>query len=410
MSRFASGLTGLCLIATFACSPDSLVEPSRNNPAIAAASTAPQTTADYEMIDLGLLGSPGRIDKKGTVYALSRDANFQTHIVRWEDGVVTDLGAIPGAAGFSENGVFAAGAPCDHESDTCSFFLFHDGAVTALETGGTAYRDGSAITFVGDDGSVVGRVANWDQYLAGTFTAFLWQDGARRELQPIDAQLPLIYTANMNKHGQLVGTNTDVYRTRIRPYLWENGVARDLGSPFDDQCAASQVPCGARALWINKNGDVVGYGNDPSGNSEGVIWRQSGRAEELGVFPGQITLPEFINDRGDIWGFGGPQHWWVLKDGVLYGPGAPAGSFTQPAMMNERSELVGYLFGADRKNHAFVWRNGQMTDLGLGPEGSQFVNGITINERGEILAAYMSTAWQQGIVVWRPVPGKPVAT
>jgi probable HAF family extracellular repeat protein len=354
------------------------------------------------MIDLGSLGanfSPGMLDNQGRVYAYGIGADFHPHVLRWDNGVTTDLGALPGFGSlvFSPRGL-VAGTACTHDTDTCTFYLFDEGTITTLETDGTASEDQSRVSSVMDDGTVIGVV----QY-AGREAAVLWQDGVRRELPPLDAFHPYTFPNTMNKQGRLIGQSIDAAFTQSRPYLWEDGVARDLGGLFDHPCAANpDTICGsADVSAINDHGDMVGWSNDVNGFGRAVIWRNGGAVRDLDVFLGEGTSAQDINERGDVYGFGGPDHWFVLIDGVVYHPGAPAGTFSHPAAMNENGEVAGLLRTADGSWHSFVWRKGQMTDLGVGPPGRQSSQAMHINGRGEVLGVYVTPQFEQRLVLWR---------
>jgi probable HAF family extracellular repeat protein len=240
----------------------------------------------------------------------------------------------------------------------------------------------------------------------------LWQRGVRQELPALGERFPYTGPLDMNKRGQIVAQSIDATFSIARPYLWENGAARDLGGLYDQPCPNDpQMPCGsANISSINDHGDIVGYSWDSNGNNRAVIWRGGGAVADLGVFPGEFTMSQQINEKGDIYGFGGPDHWWVLSKGVLMGPGNPPGAFSHPSAMNNRGEVIGFIRGADGEGHAFVWREGQLTDLGGGAPGSRLSEAWDINDRGEILGAYYTQDFEQHVVVWRPVNGKAVAS
>jgi probable HAF family extracellular repeat protein len=396
----------VALIATLACRPDRPLEPNadRSAPLIAASVQAP---ADYEMIDLGPLGSPGVIDKQGRVYASRREADFSLHIYRWDDGVTTDLGSLPPASGllrFSPNGL-VAGMSCPGEGRVCTYFLFDEGTVTPLETDEPAL-DGSELRAVLDDGTVIA----WVKYF-GRRAPTIWQKGVRRELDSLDGASNTVPFA-VNKHGQVIAQSVHNRPTpgHIRPYFWDNGVARDLGGLFDRPCADNpERICGNAETWaINDQGDVIGQSWDAESNTRAVIWRKAGAVEDLGVLPWVDASRSFINDHDDIvFGVFGLADWFAMIKGVVYSSGVPAG-VSNASDLNERGEVVGRV-RIDGRNHAFVWRNGQMTDLGLGPAGLGAA-AVRIDDTGNILGSYTSAPFQGGLVLWRPVYGNTVAT
>lgn len=390
----------IALIASVACQPSRVAAPHK--PPTDTSSTQPFPS--YEMIDLGSLGSPVEIDSLGRVYAYISDSAGQ-RILRWDRGTITEVGIPGGFPSLSRSGLFGAGSVCPHESETCTLFFLHDGTVAPLETGDPVYAQESAIRFVGDDGSVIGAVqershANWQ-----TGTAALWRHGARHDLEAIDSLHPLIAARMINAAGQVIGVSYDTSFRHSVPYLWQNGVARDLGSLFDQSCAAQpDTSCGGTALWINSRGDIVGWSVSPTGLERAVIWRDGGAVQDLGLFPGQSTFVEYIDDQGDMYGFAGSNKWWAIVGGVQYDPGAPAGVPSHPERMNQRGEIVGYVGDAGTPGlhpHAFVWRKGKMLDLGVGPAGSQSADALHINDRGDVLGVYLNAQGQPGIVLWR---------
>ena len=48
-----------------------------------------------------------------------------------------------------------------------------------------------------------------------------------------------------------------------------------------------------------------------------------------------------------------------------------------------------------------------MTDLGTGPDGAQFTAAYFINDRGDVLGAYLQG--QQRLVLWRATNGNNIA-
>lgn len=390
----------MALIASVACQPSRVVD-APHKPPIDTSSTQPFPS--YEMIDLGSLGSPVGIDSLGRVYAdISDSAGHRMR--RWDRGTITEVVIPSGFYALSRNGLFGAGSVCPHASGTCTLFFLHDGTVAPLETGDPVYAEESVIRFVGDDGTVIGAVQETSQAKSQTGTAVLWRHGARHDLEAIDSLHPLIAARMINARGQVIGVSYDAQFRHSVPYLWQDGVARDLGSLFDQSCAAQpDASCGGTASWINGPGDIVGWSVSPTGLERAVIWRGGGAVQDLGLFPGQSTSAEYIDDQGDIWGFGGPNRWWAIVGGVQYDPGAPAGVPSQPARMNQRGDVVGYVgeSGADSHGHAFVWRKGTMLDLGLGPAGSQRSSALYINDRGDVVGAYVNAQGQPGIVLWR---------
>ena len=388
------------VVAMTACSKTNPIAPSSD-----ADPTSPTTR--YEMVDLGLLGSSGIlygiIDAQGRVTAYGSGSD-RLHVYRWQNGIASDLGSLPGgmSVALSPSGL-VAGTACSHDTDICTFYLFNEGSVTTLETSGAAYVTESRVHSVSDDGTVTG-VVDYRDRVAGVF----WRNGVRMELPAVDTVHTRVTPGAINRGGQLIGQALDTNQRQARPYLWQAGAARDLGGLFDRPCSEPSPSCGnAQISAINDHGDAVGLSWNDADTGRAVIWKNGGPPRDLGMLPGQFTMAQGLNQRGDIYGFGGPDHWWVLIDGTLFEPGNAAGTFSHPSGMSELGDVVGSLRTGDGPARSFVWHKGTITDLGAGPAGAQFGEAISINARGEVLGLYVNQNSQQGLVLWRPVRGSP---
>src|SRR5262249_50534953 len=128
----------------------------------------------------------------------------------------------------------------------------------------------------------------------------------------------------------------------FHPFLWENGVLRDLGTLGGDN---------GTPLWINDAGEVVGEADLPgSVVHHGFLWRK-GVMTDLGTF-GSTSFATTINSKGQIVGR------------------SRIGAITNPLQ------------------HAFLWENGgPMIDLNtLIPANSPLllIDAEYINDHGEI--------------------------
>ena len=220
------------------------------------------------------------------------------------------------------------------------------------------------------------------------YRAVLWRDGVRVDLGDLgDTTLHNRWTyANAwNAKGQIVGRSQVRDRSVIgteygsvpglfHPYLWENGVMRDLGVlaplPCPTSAPATATDCNwGEALDINDNGVVVGNANGTDGKTRAFIW-ENGVMRDLGVAPGHSTAVVGINDRGQVlgtidmyipffWENGASQ---IISDGNLYA-----------RALGPNGEVIGFARGG-----GVVWQNGRLTVLGEGDPQA-------INSRGEIV-------------------------
>jgi len=168
------------------------------------------------MIDLGTLG--GRrsqaiaINDRGQVVGwstLAGDTNLHAFI--WEDGVMTDLGSLPGTSSSS---------------------------------------DPAAIS---RRGAVAGNT--------NTRVGFYWAEGVMLSLGTLGGPATSAY--DVNDRRQVVGVST-LDTGEAHAVLWDDGELIDLGT----------LPGGnnSDALAINRRGQIVGQSNSGSSPSLAVLW------------------------------------------------------------------------------------------------------------------------------------------
>jgi len=367
----------------------------------------------YKLIDLGTLGGPasyfdfgppvtfsngGIVNQQGTAvgfadtltpdpfpaFCFITDCQV-THAFQWRNGVLTDLGALPGntsSAAFwiSPNGLVVGISETGHTDPLfpglpqIRAVLWKDGSIIDLGTlSGAGYE--SEAESVNSGGQVVGSVLNtvsdansmaaentWYFNLPYGYQqrAFLWD--AKNGMQDLgtlpggnDAQAIFI-----NEQGQIAGfsyTNSTVnaatgFPTQD-PFLWENGKMTDLGTLG----GTFGYP-----RWLNNRGQVIGVSNLAGDvNYHAFLW-QGGILKDLKTLGGDTSLPGFISDDGDI-------------VGTADVPCLPAQSCPP------------------EDHHAILWRNGEKIDLGvLENEGDSCSRAYWINSSGQIVGNSESEA------------------
>src|SRR5207248_10204694 len=75
------------------------------------------------------------------------------------------------------------------------------------------------------------------------------------------------------------------------------------------------------------------------------------------------------------------------KDGEAERLGRRGGGGTGVVARNRRGEIAGSSLTGAGERHAFIWSDGVMTDLGLGPLGGAASIAIAVNARGDVLGA-----------------------
>jgi probable HAF family extracellular repeat protein len=221
---------------------------------------------------------------------------------------------------------------------------------------------------INDNGQIIGQsftgvaegtpqhVGDW--FFSRPMAGFIWENGAMTSLGSLGGTWAM--PSRINNHDQVVGSMTLAGDTSAHPFFWEKGVLRDLGTfggPYG----------GANA--INEAGEVVGGADSASRQYRAFLWR-NGEMENLGAL----------------------------------------GTQSRALAINSKTQIVGASWSNASDNRAFLWDSGgPMLDLNtLVPAGTpRLVDGLGINERGEILCA---GADSQGLFLLIPAPQVTVRT
>ena len=349
------------------------------------------------------------------------------HAARWQNGVLTDLKALPGnhpsSAPFavSDNGNFVVGLSENGSIDPVTNFPEYDAVLWRrghrIQNLGTFGGSVSEAVSVNNLGQVVGGATNKtaDQYAAGLgpcwslncwpsatqWRAFLWQNGAMTDLGTLgtgdDAVAGLV-----NSHGQVAGisyTNTTPNQTTgiptQDPFFWEQGNAMadtgtlggTLGYPTS----------------LNNKGQVVGQSNLAGDKKyHPFLWAKGTTMQDLGTLGGDSGTATSINNAGEAvggaWTSGNQAFHAVLwKNGKSHDLGVlPGYKHSLAFSINSKSQIVGCLTNDLNKgcicdfnvcSHGFLWENGRIFDLNkLVPRGSaiKLMLPLNINDLGEI--------------------------
>ena len=175
----------------------------------------------------------------------------------------------------------------------------------------------------------------------------------------------------VNNHGEVVGYSTTA-DGRTRPFLYSNGVMRDLGtlySPF----TVGYIPADrGYATGLNDNGEVVGttfkYTNANKLITVGFRYRNGTMTE----FDSGATAA--INNAGQSVGQNASGHASLYTNGVDTDLGILGGNYSIPGFynfsksysINNSGQSVGVSSTSPNgDNHAFIYQNSKMQDLGL---------------------------------------------
>ena len=401
----------------------------------------------YKLIDIGTFGGPesfvpetiefvnanGDLNKRGLVVGgsatsipttgtsnflvcggLSGTVPFVFHAFEWDRGVVSDLGAFPGAsncstvAGVNEIGKVIGGSE-NGEIDPLTGFnqlravSWIDGNITDL---GSFGGNQNGATGINSHGQVVGFSLNTipdpfsivDFLLVGVpnngtqIRAFLWQDGVMRDLGTLGGPDAIAYL--VNERGQIAGQsytndipNPVTGLPTFDPFLWDNGKMIDLGTLG----GTFGFP-----LALNNRGQVVGTSNLAGDTTAHAFLWDRGVLTDMGTLGGDFSNANAINEAGEVVGYSAPTgdqsvHAFLWRNGVMTDLGTVDGDPCSTAnAINSRRQVVGIStatcdFSTGRR--AFLWESGSMVDLNtlIAPgSGLQLTLAETINDRGEI--------------------------
>ncbi len=141
------------------------------------------------------------------------------------------------------------------------------GEIVPLETLG---GNGSEARGVNNQGQIVGMAA----LTAGTAHAFLWADGAVKDLGDLGSGETAVFSLalDVNDAGQVVGLSQVAPSSSFEAFLWEDGVMRNL----NDLIPAGSGWTLTQAEAINNGGQIVGQGISPTGQKRGFVLSPAG--------------------------------------------------------------------------------------------------------------------------------------
>ena len=404
----------------------------------------------YKLIDIGTLGGPssyksvnapgyqiindsGAISTAGDTTIPDPNAPncyfpdcFVAHATRWKNGLLTDLGALPGAGNGSASGAINARGWIAGQSENGSI-----DAVTGLpETRAVLWTDDQIIdlgtfggnwslaTTLNNRGQVVGFATNavpdpFSLFLGGTQTrAFLWQGGVLRDLGTLGG--PDALALYVNQRGLVAGisyTNAIPNPTTgiptLHPFVWDHGKMTDLGT-LGGSFAGGFAPDGAEgSLIINESGQVIGLSTLAGDQTYHPVLWDHGTPTDLGTLGGNNGTAIWLTETGEVVGEAdlptSPpgcagllciHHGFLWKHGVMTDLGTlGTDPCSRALMMNSKGQIVGATVAVcgTETTHPFLWENGgPMVDLNtLIPQdlGAVLYEADNINERGEIVAS-----------------------
>jgi probable HAF family extracellular repeat protein len=368
---------------------------------------APIWAANYSTINLGVLPGTGNstaiaVNDNGQIAGQS---GFRAFF--WDKHVMVDIGSLGGyqtTLSTSRQALNSVGQVVGSSSlagGQPRAFVWQNGTMTNLGTLTGESNLSSSAAAINDAGQVVGTSG---AYINGELVnhAVLWQNGAITDL---GALFPGGNSAatGINASGQVIGW-ADIGGGLIHAIFWDsNGVMTDIGEVFTS-CLAGGCPSYLTA--INSSGDVVGHvvaGNSAGG---GFLWSHGviSSLNELGSSTSPYTIPYAINDLREIVGESNYQPFlWQQNSGItaLAVPNVYGSSGSGSAHdINRAGQVAGHADVGLHVQDAFLWQNGQASDLGAPFQGFLSVNAI--NNLGWIVGGNLI---QAQATLW--VPNQP---
>jgi probable HAF family extracellular repeat protein len=268
-------------------------------------------------------------------------------------------------------------------------FLWDWGSMTSVGTlgGPTSYA-----WDINDCGEIVGQSKTSANHTHG----FLVKQGRMIDLGTLGGKSSAAY--GINNCGETVGISsvgTNFLRGGLKALHWQDGEMIDLES----------LSGGPSAAWdINNSCQIVGYSTTTSGEMHACLW-DGNKIIDLGTLGGTSSVASRINERGQIVGVIDPkkdEHAFLWQNGTMIDLGEGVASD-----VNDHGQIVGFYWAGDelwKTQHACLWQDGATTPEYLGVGGMNVdsaANGI--NNRGMIVGSIDTSENHPQVVLWTPL-------
>ena len=397
----------------------------------------------YKFVDLGTLGGPHSygsangdgfqlLNNAGVVtsyaelakpdpnaaYGCADPECLQLHAFQWQDGVMSDLGALPvnnnsAAGSINSHGWITGFSQTDQIDPVVGVpethaVLWKHGQIIDLGTLGSGTE--SLGIYVNDSDQVIGfSTINTNPDPVGFFGfpthTFIRQNGETLDIGTLGGANAFPGASCSNPPEDLIvggsttttAVNPSTGLPDANPFLWHKGKMIDLGTLGGTngfaQCANHRHQViGMSSLAVNPAAC-----NSGSPGCHAFFW-EDGVIKDLGTLGGDNSEAIWLNETGDVAGSadlagptGNQTHDAVLwRDGKIHDLGTvPGDPCSRGRGINSRGQVVGGSSDCHNFLHAFVWEEeGPMQDLNTliqSGTGYQLTNAFNINDRGEIL-------------------------
>jgi probable HAF family extracellular repeat protein len=411
-----------------------IVGPPGANPAV---SSARSSVLRYKLIDIGTFGGPASYFTDPGIGGVSKVLNnqgmlagkantttpdpycglpncFDAHVFRWDGGVLSDLGTLPGGTNSDIGGINARGwvvggseiADIDPFTNTPAFHATLWKGNQPVDLGTLGGYNSNAL-HVDDGGQIVGSsttgVPDPLSFLGESIHPFVWQNGVMQDLGTLGGPdaLPSNQCGN-GRNGLVAGfsfidsvVNPETGVPTAHDFFWHDGIMEDIptfgGTLVGDEIDFSGYP----TACVNNRGQVAG---ESSVTDNPLILHpylyDHGVLTDLGTLGGSFGLVGWLNDAGDIVGGSSTANDESFRatlwtKGVIHDLGTLDGDcFSAAISINSKDQIVGLSFSCDGTiARAVLWEKGKIVDLNAAVAGTpslQLVAVDNINDRGEI--------------------------
>jgi probable HAF family extracellular repeat protein len=312
-----------------------------------------------------------------------------------ETWVIRDLPPLPGdrvswSVAINARGQVLLNSSRSDALNACHAFVWQNGTQIRLGTLGGTTACASAINDHGD-------VTGWSTTKTGARHAFLWRAGRMRDLGTLPGGRRSSASA-LNEHAQVVGWSTIESGAR-HAFLWQNGRMRDLGTLGGRESWAGDINergqiVGSGLLRRNAPNRSRCHG-DPRPPRRGFLWR-GGRMTSIGTLSGEtVSDAVAITDSGFVlaratWNSGGnddAESGFVWRDGQTTflatdarptPSSSPCHDSAWPTDISERGDVVG-MFAEEPA----LWQHGRLVDVTSSGFSGGAANGV--NDSGDFV-------------------------
>ena len=218
------------------------------------------------------------------------------------------------------------------------------------------------------------------------------------------------YATDVNKFGQVVGYSGNDYNSS-HAFFWENGVLTDIGTLGGGGSLGWGINNSAQVVGAAQTRDVT-YDGFPISHS--LIWSKRAGISDLTPGTNLNTSAEKINDAGQVIGSTENGDAFLFEHGVttnICQSGQPCSAYginNSGQVVGNRQVVLGTqcfypeYSGRDCNNitadHAYLWNNGKITNLGTIGDAQNSSYAFAINDVGQIVgeADFRAVLWENG--------------